>query len=68
MRHLAFVVVSVCAVFCVVMGMSAPASAQATSNGESTFLTPWGDPDLQGVWANDTSTPLERPTRFEGQF
>ena len=67
MRHLAFVVVSVCAVFCVVMGMSAPASAQATSNGESTFLTPWGDPDLQGVWANDTSTPLERPTRFEGQ-
>ena len=23
--------------------------------------TPWGDPDLQGVWANDVVTPLERP-------
>src|ERR1700716_2579398 len=24
--------------------------------------TPWGDPDLQGVWNDATSTPLERPT------
>ncbi|MXY18234.1 MAG: hypothetical protein F4057_09920 [Acidobacteria bacterium] len=23
--------------------------------------TPWGDPDLQGLWANDVVTPLERP-------
>ncbi len=23
--------------------------------------TPWGDPDLQGLWTNQTSTPLERP-------
>ena len=23
--------------------------------------TPWGDPDLQGVWNNATSTPLQRP-------
>jgi hypothetical protein len=23
--------------------------------------TPWGDPDLQGLWSNQTSTPLERP-------
>src|SRR4051812_8251537 len=23
-----------------------------------------GHPDLQGFWANDTVTPLERPTRF----
>ena len=22
--------------------------------------TPWGDPDLQGVWTNATLTPLER--------
>src|SRR5207237_2226266 len=25
--------------------------------------TPWGDPDLQGVWNDATSTPLERPDR-----
>ena len=24
--------------------------------------TPWGDPDLQGVWNNATSTPMQRPT------
>ena len=23
-----------------------------------------GHPDLQGFWANDTVTPLERPKRF----
>src|SRR5436190_2123067 len=25
--------------------------------------TPWGDPDLQGQWNSQTSTPLERPLR-----
>ena len=25
------------------------------------FRTPWGDPDLQGVWNDATSTPLQRP-------
>src|SRR5437899_2345008 len=23
--------------------------------------TPWGDPDLQGIWDNTDNTPLERP-------
>jgi len=23
--------------------------------------TPWGDPDLQGVWSNQSPTPVERP-------
>ena len=26
--------------------------------------TAWGDPDLQGIWNNNTSTPLERPDEF----
>jgi hypothetical protein len=29
--------------------------------GSAQFATPWGDPDLQGVWTNQTPTPLERP-------
>ena len=33
-------------------GAQAPAAALRTT---------WGDPDLQGVWNNNTSTPLERP-------
>ncbi len=26
--------------------------------------TPWGDPDLQGVWDNHTIVPMERPARL----
>ena len=29
--------------------------------------TPWGDPDLQGVWSNQTPTPLERPDALAGK-
>src|ERR1700751_4859445 len=29
--------------------------------------TPWGDPDLQGVWNDATSTPLERPNGLAGK-
>ena len=27
--------------------------------------TPWGDPDLQGIYNNATSTPLQRPNQFD---
>ena len=29
-----------------------------------TLRTPWGDPDLQGIWSNPSVTPLERPEAF----
>src|SRR5712692_3147625 len=29
--------------------------------------TPWGDPDLQGVWNDATSTPLQRPSARAGK-
>ena len=29
--------------------------------------TPWGDPDLQGVWSNQTPTPVERPDALAGK-
>lgn len=29
--------------------------------------TPWGDPDLQGVWTNETITPFERPADHAGK-
>jgi hypothetical protein len=29
--------------------------------------TPWGDPDLQGVWNDATSTPLQRPGELAGK-
>jgi hypothetical protein len=48
--------------------------AQASSTGKQSApssrklpRTPWGHPDLQGVWTNATSTPLERPTQMSGK-
>jgi hypothetical protein len=40
--------------------VAAPAKA-ATPTKAYAPKTPWGDPDLQGVWNDATSTPLQRP-------
>ena len=29
--------------------------------------TPWGDPDLQGVWDNHTTVPMQRPGNLAGK-
>jgi hypothetical protein len=35
--------------------------------GQTPRRTPWGDPDLQGLWTNATITPLERPADLAGK-
>src|SRR5262245_33576065 len=37
------------------------ASAQQKTGTYAAPRTAWGDPDLQGQWNSQTSTPLERP-------
>ena len=46
-----------------------PGSAVAQPGGDATSVprTPWGTPDLQGVWDFRTVTPLERPDELEGK-
>jgi hypothetical protein len=39
-----------------------PASAQAPSP-----KTPWGEPDLQGIWTDESDTPLQRSPKFANQ-
>ena len=39
----------------------------ATAGQAPPQRTPWGDPDLQGVWTGSTLTPLERPADRAGQ-
>jgi hypothetical protein len=29
--------------------------------------TPWGEPDLQGIWMDEVDTPLQRPAKYAGQ-
>jgi hypothetical protein len=46
--------------------MSACGSRGASSpNGSTAPQTPWGEPDLQGIWTLETDTPLQRPARFK---
>jgi hypothetical protein len=33
----------------------------AGQHARTSARTPWGEPDLQGLWSNKTITPLERP-------
>ena len=40
-----------------------PLAAQSPA----TPRTPWGDPDLQGLWTNTTTTPMERPDDLVGK-
>ena len=45
-------------------------NAQSGVSAEKSFeagRTPWGHPDLQGVWDRRTITPLERPERYADQ-
>ena len=41
-----------------------PAAKPAAAAKAYAAKTPWGDPDLQGVWDYKTITPLERPANF----
>src|SRR5712691_10482079 len=40
---------------------SAKAATPAVAKNSTTPRTAWGDPDLQGQWNSQTSTPLQRP-------
>jgi len=57
--------------------VSAPAAGQTATTRQSAPSTapkagtvphtPWGDPDLQGLWTNATITPFERPGAMAGK-
>ena len=44
-----------------------PAVAGAQSAAPFSPKTPWGAPDLQGIWNNATLTPFQRPPRLADQ-
>jgi hypothetical protein len=43
----------------------APAGAAATP--APALKTPWGEPDLQGIWTDEFDTPLQRPAKYASQ-
>src|SRR5580693_8984433 len=39
----------------------------AQQASEATLKTPWGEPDLQGIWTDESDTPLQRSPRYVNQ-
>lgn len=48
----------------VLLGMT---SVQGQAPAGSAIKTPWGAPDLQGIWTDPHETPLQRPAQFAGR-
>jgi len=77
MRHLPKTTLVMVAAACVVVAGAAiegqspaaagkgPSATKATKS--TTGKTPWGHPDLQGVWECRTVTPMERPAELAGK-
>lgn len=67
-RFLAVLVIALIASAPFVAGQSPGASpARLAPDAWKPVLGPDGHPDLQGVWLNDSATPLERPKALEGR-
>ena len=58
------VAVAVVAVGAVISVSITGTSAQAPA---PVLKTPWGEPDLQGIWTDESDTPLQRPAKYADQ-
>ncbi len=47
--------------------VAAQSASDTTGRNAAVAATPWGDPDLQGIWHSSGATPMERPDQFEGR-
>jgi hypothetical protein len=45
----------------------APANSATTPSAAAPLKTPWGEPDLQGIWTDESDTLLQRPAKYAGQ-
>src|SRR5579863_4563381 len=46
---------------------SAQTRAASATAPTAELKTPWGEPDLQGIWTDETDTPLQRPAKYANQ-
>jgi hypothetical protein len=43
------------------------AQGAVVSSAAPALKTPWGEPDLQGIWTDESDTPLQRPAKYADQ-
>ena len=53
--------------FTVTNQASSPAASADTATKSAGIKTPWGEPDLQGIWTDEYQTPLQRPATYAGK-
>jgi hypothetical protein len=44
-----------------------PAGSATATAPAPVAKTPWGEPDLQGIWTDESDTPLQRPAKYADQ-
>ena len=57
----------ICAISAAVLGVAVGMAASASEEAESNLpapTTPWGDPDLQGIWDTPFGSPLQRAPQY----
>lgn len=42
-------------------------AAASNTPSASALKTAWGEPDLQGIWTDESDTPLQRPAKYANQ-
>ncbi len=67
MRHLFSVSMPVGAVVLVAASVGVTVSTTPASSQAPALKTPWGEPDLQGIWTDETDTPLQRSPKYANQ-
>ena len=50
-----------------ITGTLAQAPAASVTAPVPALKTPWGEPDLQGIWTDEFDTPLQRPAKYAEQ-
>ena len=44
-----------------------PVSSGTGASASAGLKTPWGEPDLQGIWTDESDTPLQRSPKYANQ-
>jgi len=51
----------------VTVAQEGPTASATSPAAVPTLRTPWGEPDLQGIWMDESDTPVQRPTKYANQ-
>jgi hypothetical protein len=66
-RFLYSIAIAVIAAAAAATSVHVAAAASQTQASSVAMKTPWGDPDLQGIWTEEFDTPFQRPAKYANQ-